>query len=133
MSLHESHDHVLKLPLTVEPPKQKPKRIAAEAKSASVAVAEGQETKSQVEHNAHVGSAQTNSPSVSVSVEPTTAMKTSDRKATPTEQTAVLQRYCHVYRKGELDALVAQLPSAKIVESFYDKGNWVLVVEKVKI
>jgi alkylated DNA repair protein alkB family protein 8 len=42
----------------------------------------------------------------------------------------VFQRYYHLFEEGELDALVAQLPGATLVESFYDKDNWCCVFER---
>ncbi|KAL9183312.1 hypothetical protein ACHAXT_005099 [Thalassiosira profunda] len=35
----------------------------------------------------------------------------------------VFQRYCHMYRKGELEGLCAQVPGLEVVESSYEKGN----------
>ena len=47
----------------------------------------------------------------------------------------VYQRYCHVYRQGELEGLVAELGGCcghelRVVEACLDTGNWVVVVEK---
>lgn len=38
----------------------------------------------------------------------------------------VYNRYCHVYKEGELEDLCSCLPGLEIVESGYDKGNWFL-------
>jgi len=43
----------------------------------------------------------------------------------------VLQRYCHVYCEGELRALVAATPGCRVVDEYYDTGNWCVVAEKV--
>eukprot|EP00516_Mucochytrium_quahogii_P006195 CAMPEP_0203760512 /NCGR_PEP_ID=MMETSP0098-20131031/13781_1 /ASSEMBLY_ACC=CAM_ASM_000208 /TAXON_ID=96639 /ORGANISM=" , Strain NY0313808BC1" /LENGTH=407 /DNA_ID=CAMNT_0050654095 /DNA_START=154 /DNA_END=1377 /DNA_ORIENTATION=+ len=42
----------------------------------------------------------------------------------------VFQRYCHVYVKGELEGLFACLDDCVVVDSYYDCGNWCVVVEK---
>ena len=38
-------------------------------------------------------------------------------------------RYCHVFVKGELDALVATA-GLEVVEGFYDKSNWCVHAKK---
>ena len=43
----------------------------------------------------------------------------------------VLQRYCHVYREGELTELVASVAGARLVDEYYDVGNWCVLLEKV--
>ncbi|KAL7548368.1 hypothetical protein ACHAWF_011657 [Thalassiosira exigua] len=35
----------------------------------------------------------------------------------------VFQRYCHMYRRGELESLCERVPGLEVVESFYEKGN----------
>jgi alkylated DNA repair protein alkB family protein 8 len=51
------------------------------------------------------------------------------------KQSVVFQRYCHVYREGELQELVESLPNAakwlRVERVFYDTGNWCMIVEKV--
>lgn len=44
--------------------------------------------------------------------------------------TVVFKRYYHLFDQGELDALVRQVPSVGISESFYDKSNWCTIFEK---
>lgn len=39
-------------------------------------------------------------------------------------------RYYHVFRRGELEQILAQIPNIVIVESVYDNANWCVVVEK---
>ena len=46
------------------------------------------------------------------------------------KRSVVLQRYCHVFIKGELDALISAFPEMRIVSSFRDAGNWAVVCEK---
>jgi len=38
----------------------------------------------------------------------------------------VFQRYCHMYRKGELESLCQRVPGLEVLESAYEKGNWVI-------
>ncbi|KAL7463241.1 hypothetical protein ACHAXS_003612 [Conticribra weissflogii] len=40
----------------------------------------------------------------------------------------IFQRYCHMYRQGELEELVAQVPGLELMESAYEKGNHVVLV-----
>eukprot|EP00970_Alexandrium_tamarense_P008705 scaffold1665_cov270-Alexandrium_tamarense.AAC.3 len=35
----------------------------------------------------------------------------------------VFQRYCHMYRRGELEELVTKVPGLELLESAYEKGN----------
>lgn len=39
----------------------------------------------------------------------------------------VYQRYYHLFERGELDALVEEVPGAQVVDSFYDKDNWCVI------
>jgi SAM-dependent methyltransferase len=41
------------------------------------------------------------------------------------------QRYCHVYRKGELDDLCRSIPGCRIVDQGYDRSNWFVELERV--
>jgi len=36
----------------------------------------------------------------------------------------VLQRYCHVYEEGELEALIRENDAVEILRTFWDTGNW---------
>jgi len=38
----------------------------------------------------------------------------------------VFQRYCHMYRKGELESLCERVSGLEVLESAYEKGNWVI-------
>lgn len=42
----------------------------------------------------------------------------------------VFQRYCHVYRKGELEDLCSGVPGALVEQAGWDKGNWFVVLRK---
>jgi len=41
----------------------------------------------------------------------------------------VFQRYCHLYRQGEMEDLASQIPSLQLVESGYESGNHFLILE----
>lgn len=43
----------------------------------------------------------------------------------------VFQRYCHVYREGELEGLCSGVPHCTIEESGWDKGNWFVRLRKI--
>eukprot|EP00537_Pseudo-nitzschia_pungens_P005689 CAMPEP_0172375034 /NCGR_PEP_ID=MMETSP1060-20121228/59026_1 /TAXON_ID=37318 /ORGANISM="Pseudo-nitzschia pungens, Strain cf. cingulata" /LENGTH=963 /DNA_ID=CAMNT_0013101961 /DNA_START=93 /DNA_END=2984 /DNA_ORIENTATION=- len=43
----------------------------------------------------------------------------------------VFQRYCHMYRKGELDDLVCQIPGVRLIESGYESGNHYVILEVI--
>ena len=49
---------------------------------------------------------------------------------TPDQDDAVYQRYCHVYKEGELESLCNQLPNVQIIKSFYDNSNWCVRIKK---
>jgi alkylated DNA repair protein alkB family protein 8 len=40
----------------------------------------------------------------------------------------VFQRYCHMYRRGELEYLCGQVPGLEVIESSYEKGNHVVLM-----
>lgn len=51
--------------------------------------------------------------------------------ASSTTGPVVFQRYCHVYRSGELSDLALEAaPDADIVEEYPDTGNWCLILRK---
>ena len=42
-----------------------------------------------------------------------------------------LQRYYHVFRKGELVQLIEHgVPSLRVVKEYYDHGNWAVIIQK---
>lgn len=45
--------------------------------------------------------------------------------------TVVYNRYYHVFVEGELQRLVSGIKNAAIVDQFYDKSNWCIVLEKL--
>lgn len=40
-------------------------------------------------------------------------------------------RFYHVFKKGELELLCSRVPHCKIVHSYYDQGNWAVILEKL--
>lgn len=51
--------------------------------------------------------------------------------AATAQGTVVFDRYYHLFRAGELEALVAAVPGARLAASFYDRDNWCAVLEKL--
>jgi ubiquinone/menaquinone biosynthesis C-methylase UbiE len=47
------------------------------------------------------------------------------------KRATVFQRFCHVFQKGELESLVIQIDNIQIKQSYYDRGNWAVIVLKV--
>ena len=45
---------------------------------------------------------------------------------------SVLQRYCHVFREGELEQLVTANAHARIDVSYYDTSNWCVAATKLE-
>ena len=54
-----------------------------------------------------------------------------DHVSTPAEKQHL--RYYHVFRENELNDLIKQILDVKIVESYYDKGNWCSVISPAQI
>jgi hypothetical protein len=52
-------------------------------------------------------------------------------KADTGKRWVVYQRYCHVYKRGELEALVAQVPGLEVLETHYSRSNWCIHVARV--
>jgi len=46
------------------------------------------------------------------------------------EKPEVCQRYCHVYREGELDELLAKVPELAVDEVYFDTGNWCAIAHR---
>lgn len=41
-------------------------------------------------------------------------------------------RFYHVFEEGELENLCKQIENVKIVKSYYDQGNWCIIIEKIR-
>ncbi|KAK9676261.1 hypothetical protein RND81_11G065000 [Saponaria officinalis] len=44
----------------------------------------------------------------------------------------VYNRYYHVFSEGELESLVSGMSNTKIVDRFFDKSNWCIILEKTE-
>lgn len=42
----------------------------------------------------------------------------------------VFQRFCHVYKEGELEELIGKVHGCSVVEAGFDKSNWFILIEK---
>ena len=42
----------------------------------------------------------------------------------------VYHRFYHVFKEGELNELVQFISDARIIETYYDNGNWCVILEK---
>jgi alkylated DNA repair protein alkB family protein 8 len=43
---------------------------------------------------------------------------------------AVVQRFCHMFKQGELEQLVGLAGDAQVEESYYDESNWAVVLRR---
>ncbi|CAL1526809.1 unnamed protein product [Lymnaea stagnalis] len=43
----------------------------------------------------------------------------------------VFHRYYHVFRQGELEAVSKKVAQCEVIKSYYDQGNWCVVLEKM--
>ncbi|TMW57169.1 hypothetical protein Poli38472_003094 [Pythium oligandrum] len=43
----------------------------------------------------------------------------------------IVQRYCHMFKQGELEELVAMAGNAVVEDSYYDESNWAVVLRRV--
>ena len=41
-------------------------------------------------------------------------------------------RFYHVFKKGELESLCSKESSCKVIKSYYDQGNWAVILEKTE-
>jgi len=41
-------------------------------------------------------------------------------------------RFYHVFEENELEEMINSIPGIKIVQSYWEIGNWILVIEKIK-
>ncbi|KAG7398329.1 Alkylated DNA repair protein alkB 8 [Phytophthora boehmeriae] len=54
-----------------------------------------------------------------------------DKPVTKKQERVVVQRYCHMFKQGELEELVALAGSAEVEESYYDESNWAVILRRV--
>lgn len=43
----------------------------------------------------------------------------------------LFHRYYHIFREGELESLCLEIEGCKIVRSYFDQGNWCVIVTKI--
>lgn len=46
------------------------------------------------------------------------------------KKTLVYKRYYHMFKRGELEDLVSEVPEVEIQESFYDHANWCVILQR---
>lgn len=51
--------------------------------------------------------------------------------AVETAAPIVVQRYCHMFKEGELEQLVATTGDAEVEDHYYDESNWAVVLRRV--
>jgi alkylated DNA repair dioxygenase AlkB/SAM-dependent methyltransferase len=44
----------------------------------------------------------------------------------------VFQRYCHLYKLGEMEELVAQVPNAELIDAGFEAGNYFVILKVLK-
>ena len=54
-----------------------------------------------------------------------------DSEDSSIKQSNLFHRYYHVFQQGELETLCNNVDGAKVISSYYDKGNWCCILEKV--
>lgn len=47
------------------------------------------------------------------------------------QEVPTFYRYYHVFEEGELELLCSCVKYSKVVQSYYDQGNWCIVLERV--
>lgn len=52
-------------------------------------------------------------------------------KKDDTKGAVVYNRYYHVFMEGELERLVSGVENAVVIDKFYDKSNWCIILEKL--
>lgn len=56
--------------------------------------------------------------------------KLKEKNTTETED--VFFRYYHVFDEGELEKLCEKIRNIDIIKSYYDEGNWCVIIKKIK-
>lgn len=59
--------------------------------------------------------------------------KSENKPPLPTndDELIVYQRYCHVYKKGEMESLCSKIPTCRLIKSGWESGNWYVILEKI--
>lgn len=61
----------------------------------------------------------------------TTKSKAPVSKTKAPSEPIVVQRYCHMFKEGELEQLVALTGNAQVEDHYYDESNWAVVLRRV--
>ena len=56
--------------------------------------------------------------------------KTKEETVQSSESNNLFLRYYHVFQQNELEALFEFVPGVRVVESFYEQGNWCVIFQK---
>jgi hypothetical protein len=56
-----------------------------------------------------------------------------DDRGGDSDDVAVLQRFCHVYKEGELERLVEMVPWLEVEQGWHDTGNWAVSVRRSEV
>ncbi|POM69622.1 Alkylated DNA repair protein alkB 8 [Phytophthora palmivora] len=54
-----------------------------------------------------------------------------DKTTSKQQERVVVQRYCHMFKQGELESLVELAGNAKVEQSYYDESNWAVILRRV--
>jgi alkylated DNA repair protein alkB family protein 8 len=49
------------------------------------------------------------------------------------KQTVVYSRYYHLFNEGELEGLVGEVKGAAVVDAYFDKSNWCVIMERTAV
>lgn len=107
------------------------KRFLSEAQQQTLLQKSVNSGKDQVEDEAESVSEES-APLERVPESPATTESGPCRHVTEESGELVFQRYCHVYKEGELEALCSSIPGCMVIESGWDKGNWFVQLQKVR-
>ncbi len=55
----------------------------------------------------------------------------SETSSVKKDASEVFLRYYHIFENNELETLFDHVPNARLVESFYEQGNWCAIFEKI--
>lgn len=56
--------------------------------------------------------------------------KTNENK--PVEDEKMFLRFYHVFEEGELECLCRKINNIEIIKSYYDEGNWCVIIKKTE-
>ena len=74
-----------------------------------------------------------NSSSISEELKTSQSIDESEEKKETEAESKVYLRYYHVFENQELEKLFEAIHNVKIIESYYEQGNWCVVYEKTSL